>query len=55
MFFFFSFWAFLGFGYPSDPLSIALNGISKVLAFVTAAAMFVDVHGRVPPRPVPVP
>jgi uncharacterized protein with PQ loop repeat len=55
MFLMFSIWAFLGFGYPSDPPSIAFNGISKVLAFVAAVTMFVDVHRRVLPGPVPVP
>lgn len=55
MFLVFSIWAFLGFGYPSDPLTIALNGTSKVLAFLAAVTMFVDLHGRVLPGPVSVP
>jgi hypothetical protein len=46
MFFVFSIWAFFGFGYPSDPLTIALNGISKVLAFVAVVTMFVDPERR---------
>jgi hypothetical protein len=40
MFFVFAIWALLGFGYPSTPILIALNGISKVLAFATAVTLF---------------
>jgi len=32
-------------GYPSDPLSFALNGVSKVLAFVATITSFLDVKG----------
>ena len=31
---------FLGFAYPSDTLSFAMNGISKVLSFTTAITLF---------------
>ena len=34
-------WAAFGFPYPSDPLITAFNDISKVVAFVVAASLFV--------------
>lgn len=40
MFLVFAFWAALGFAYPSDSTLLVLNSISKVLGFVTTAAMF---------------
>lgn len=40
MFFVFAIWAFLGFGYPSTPILIALNGVSKVLAFAASVTLF---------------
>ncbi len=40
MFFVFAVWALFGFPDPSSPLPIALNAISKVLAFVAAATLF---------------
>ena len=40
MFFVFAIWALVGFGYPSTPILIALNGISKVLAFATSVTLF---------------
>lgn len=40
MFIVFSVWAFFGFAYPSDTLSFAMNGISKVLSFTTAITLF---------------
>jgi hypothetical protein len=40
MFFIFAVWAFFGFSYPSSPLPIALNVISKILAFVAAITLF---------------
>jgi hypothetical protein len=40
MFFVFAVWAFFGFSYPSDPIPFALNGISKILSFVTAITLF---------------
>jgi hypothetical protein len=41
MFFVFAVWAFFGFSYPSDPLPIAFNTISKILSFVIAITLFV--------------
>jgi hypothetical protein len=43
----FAVWALSGFGYPSAPLPIALNIVSKLLAFVTALTLFL------PQRPTP--
>jgi hypothetical protein len=36
----FAVWALAGFGYPSAPVPIALNVVSKILAFVTALSLF---------------
>jgi hypothetical protein len=36
----FAVWALSGFAYPSTPLPIALNMVSKILAFVTALSLF---------------
>jgi len=41
MFFIFAVWALFGFSYPSNPLSIAFNGMSKVVSFVTAITLFI--------------
>jgi hypothetical protein len=42
----FAVWALAGFGYPSAPLPIALNMVSKVLAFGTALTLFLPLrHG----------
>jgi hypothetical protein len=43
----FAVWALSGFGYPSAPLPIALNIVSKILAFVTVLTLFL------PQRPAP--
>jgi hypothetical protein len=40
MFLVFAIWALFGFAYPSAPIPIALNMISKVLAFATAVSLF---------------
>ena len=40
MFLIFAVWAIFGFAYPSAPLPIALNVISKVLAFATVISLF---------------
>jgi len=40
MFLIFAVWAVFGFAYPSAPLPIALNMISKVLAFAAAVSLF---------------
>jgi hypothetical protein len=36
----FAVWALAGFGYPSAPVPFAMNGVSKILAFVTAVSLF---------------
>ena len=36
----FAVWALAGFGYPSAPVPLALNVVSKILAFVTALTLF---------------
>jgi hypothetical protein len=40
MFLIFAVWALSGFAYPAAPLPIALNMISKILAFATAVSLF---------------
>ncbi len=40
MFLVFAIWAAFGFAYPSSPIPIALNAISKILCFVTAITLF---------------
>jgi hypothetical protein len=40
----FAVWALAGFGYPSAPLPIALNTVSKVLAFGTALTLFLPLR-----------
>lgn len=40
MFLIFVVWALFGFAYPAAPIPTALNMISKVLAFATAASLF---------------
>ena len=45
MIFVFALWALDGFSYPTTPLAIALNGISKMLSFLCVATMFL-------PRPL---
>jgi hypothetical protein len=43
----FAVWAAFGFSYPSDPLDIAFNDISKVLSFVIAITFFLGArNGR---------
>ena len=36
----FAVWALAGFGYPSVPIPVAMNVVSKILAFVTALSLF---------------
>jgi hypothetical protein len=36
----FAVWALAGFGYPSAPVPLTLNIVSKLLAFVTALTLF---------------
>jgi hypothetical protein len=40
MFIVFAGWASVGFPYPSSLIPLLLNAISKVLSFVTVAALF---------------
>lgn len=40
MFFVFAVWALFGFAYPSAPFPIAMNMVSKVLAFAVAVSLF---------------
>jgi hypothetical protein len=40
MFLIFAVWAVSGFAYPAAPLPVALNVISKILAFATAVSLF---------------
>lgn len=47
MFLVFAVWAAFGFAYPSSPIPIALNAISKILCFVAAITLFL------PSREVP--
>ena len=42
----FAVWALSGFGYPSAPLPIALNVVSKILAFVTALTLFLPLRDQ---------
>jgi hypothetical protein len=41
MFAVFAVWAVFGFAFPSEPLPLALNFISKILCFVAAIMLFV--------------
>jgi len=45
MFFVFAVWALLGFSYPSHPIPIALNAVSKILSFVAAITFFLPQKG----------
>ena len=40
MFYVFSIWALFGFSYPSSPIPLVLNAVSKVLCFMTAITLF---------------
>jgi hypothetical protein len=42
----FAVWALFGFGYPSTPVPITLNAVSKILAFVTALTLFLPPRDR---------
>jgi hypothetical protein len=42
----FAVWALFGFGYPSTPVPITLNVLSKILAFVTALTLFLPVRSQ---------
>lgn len=43
MFLVFAIWALFGFSYPSSPIPIAMNVLSKILCFVTAFTLFLPV------------
>jgi hypothetical protein len=43
----FGVWALFGFGYPSTPVPITLNVVSKILAFVTALTLFLPARDQV--------
>jgi hypothetical protein len=45
MFFVFAVWAALGFSYPTELIPFALNGISKILSFVTGITLFLNDRG----------
>ncbi len=47
MFIVFAVWSVLGFAYPSAPAPIALNVLSKILAFVTALTLFLPQRAQV--------
>ncbi len=42
MFLIFAVWAMFGFAYPATPIPIALNMISKILAFAAAVSLFLQ-------------
>ena len=42
----FAVWALAGFGYPSAPLSLTLNIVSKLLAFATVLTLFLPVRDQ---------
>jgi hypothetical protein len=42
----FAVWALAGFGYPSAPVPITLNAVSKILAFVTLLTLFLPVRNQ---------
>lgn len=52
----FAVWGWSGFGYPSSPIPLALNVLSKILAFVVALSLFLPQRsrsGRIPRGVVP--
>ena len=53
MFVVFAVWGLLGFAYPSAPSDIALNMLSKILAFVVALCLFLPPRAPVTGRPAP--
>jgi hypothetical protein len=48
----FAVWALAGFGYPSAPLPLTLNIVSKLLAFATVLTLFFPQR---PPAPATTP
>jgi hypothetical protein len=53
MFFIFAVWALAGFAYPSTPFPIAMNMLSKIVAFAVAISLFLRDRERLvlPTRP----
>jgi hypothetical protein len=52
----FAVWSLAGFDYPSTALPIALNVVSKLLAFVTVLGLFLPQRAQAsPPEPTPEP
>lgn len=50
----FAVWAPQGFGYPSAPVPLTLNVVSKLLAFLTAVTLFLPQRtGPAPGEPAP--
>ncbi len=45
MFSVFAVWALFGFSYPSSPIPIALNAVSKILCFVVSITLFLPQKG----------
>jgi hypothetical protein len=45
MFLVFAVWAVFGFSYPSSPIPIALNAVSKILSFVVGITLFLPHKG----------
>ena len=48
MFLIFAVWAVFGFAYPAAPIPIALNMLTKILAFATAVSLFLPVNVKIP-------
>jgi hypothetical protein len=48
MFLVFAAWGLFGFGYPSTPADLALNVLSKILAFVAALSLFLPARVKGP-------
>ena len=46
----FAVWGLVGFGYPSAPIPLALNVLSKILAFVAAVSMFLPQRAQASTR-----
>jgi hypothetical protein len=48
IFLIFAVWALFGFAYPAAPIPVALNMISKFLAFATAVSLFLPLSSSSP-------
>lgn len=49
----FAIWALVGFGYPASPAPLALNVVSKILAFATALTLFLPELAHAEPAATP--